>query len=408
MNSVYEEFKNKKPIWSDTLRRTVQILRKYGLTLTAKDIADELGLAFRTFYHYLEGMGITYFMVVNAVRAEAEEKTREKLERREVKRLPPRTYEEFLEREVVKEVVRKLTIGRITDKQKNRVLRYWFRLCRELELTPEQFYEDGEVKKKITEWLSKKIEEGYDKDSLIASLQALQKWLETNILPAIIEQAEYKGEFTTAEIPLSVRDRIVLDLLEKGDELSLTTIKALAFLYYTGSRSEALTNYIVESKVTIDNPDIHRAFGEREFIVVKTEEKGKKGKKYEWRKLIPASYEPLLPPRLTQSDLEKVRKVVKIELMKYINELNEDSKKYITEAKKSLHLLRHTSAREYLRAFKFNRYLVSKMLGWVKESNLQIYGDYGLFELLKVSSEEHKIEFVSPEVKQKLLTFLLK
>jgi hypothetical protein len=68
--------------------------------------------------------------------------------------------------------------------------------------------------------------------------------------------------------------------------------------------------------------------------------------------------------------------------------------------------MRHTSAREYLRAFKFNRYLVSKLLGWMKESNLSIYGDYSLLELLTVSTEEHKVNFVSDDVKTILLKTL--
>jgi len=408
VNQAYEQYKDVKPVMADVLRRTVLTLRKYGLSLTAKDVADELGLAFRTYYRYLETLGLTYFIVVNAVKQEAEEIKKKKIERREVKRLPPRSYDEFLEREVVKEVAKKLTVANIGEGQKTKILRTWFKLSQELELTPEDFYGDGEVKRKITEWLSNKIEQGYDKDALISILQSLQKWLETPILPTVIEQSEYKGEYTTAEIPKAIRDKIVLDLLEKGDELSLTTIKALMFLYYTGSRAESLTNFTVEQKIKLDNPDILRAYGEDSFIVVRTLEKGKKGKKIEWRKLIPLSYEPLLPPKLTRSDLDKIRRVLRNELIKYENELNDDTKRYIREAQKSLHLMRHTSAREYLRAFKFNRYLVAKLLGWQKESNLQIYGDYGLFELLKVSAEEHKIEFVSPHIKQKLLTLFQK
>jgi len=406
VNQAYLNVKESRPVYAEIIKKTVELLRRRGLQLTAQDIADELGLAFRTYYYYLEKAGVTYALIVNAVKTEAEEKMKEKLERREVKRLPPKSKEEFMERDVVKAVIDKLRVGNVSETQRNRVINLWFRLCRELDLSPEDFFDGEEIKQKILTWLSKKVEQGYNKNSLIAGLQALQMWLEAPLLSAVIKQAEYKGEFTTAEIPPHVRDKIVLDLLKNGDELSKTTIKALMFLYYTGSRAEALTNYVVESEITINNPDMVRALEENRFVVVKTEEKGKKGKKYTWSKLIPASYKPLLPPRLTKADLEKVRKLLKHELMKYIDELNEDTKAYILDAKKSLHLMRHTSAREYLRAFKFNRYLVSKLLGWVKESNLSIYGDYSLLELLTVSTEEHKVKFVSDDVKAILLKTL--
>ena len=406
--AVNQAYTNKegKPVYAETIRKTIEILRKRGLSLTAQDIADELGIAFRTYYHYLEKSGLTYQMLVYAVKAEAEEIKQRKMERREVKRLPPRDIKEFLERDVVKEVINKMRVANISESQFNKVLRLWFRLCRELDLSPEDFYDGEEIKQKIIQWLGKKVEEGYNKNSLIAGLQALQMWLETPLLSVVIKQAEYRGEFTTAELPLYTRNKIVLDLLSKGDELSKTAIKALMFLYYTGSRAEALTNYVSEGEIVINNPDFNRVFEENKFIVVKTEEKGKKGKKYEWRKLIPASYKPLLPPRLTKSDLEKIRRILKHELMKYIDELNEDTKAYVLDAQKSLHLMRHTSAREFLRAFRFNRYLVAKLLGWVKESNLSIYGDYGLLELLQVSTEEHKIKFVSDDVKNLLLKTL--
>jgi hypothetical protein len=85
---------------------------------------------------------------------------------------------------------------------------------------------------------------------------------------------------------------------------------------------------------------------------------------------------------------------------------NNETIKYIKDAKRTLHLFRHTFARDALKAFKWNRYLVAKLGGWVKDSNLQIYGDYDLLSLIEASVEEHRIEFCSEECKKRIEEFL--
>jgi hypothetical protein len=106
----------------------------------------------------------------------------------------------------------------------------------------------------------------------------------------------------------------------------------------------------------------------------------------------------------------KVRRITREILEKLLAErpelFNSDTVKYIKDAQKVLHLWRHTFAREALKAFKWNRYLVAKLGGWVKDSNLQIYGDYDLLSLIEVSAEEHKMEFCSEECKKRIEEFL--
>jgi hypothetical protein len=71
--------------------------------------------------------------------------------------------------------------------------------------------------------------------------------------------------------------------------------------------------------------------------------------------------------------------------------------------KKYYHVWRHTATREWLAGLRYNRYLVAKILGWIKDSNLVIYGDFDLLALLKVRAEKHKIKFISDELYHELL-----
>jgi hypothetical protein len=241
-------------------------------------------------------------------------------------------------------------------------------------------------------------------------------WLEVNILPVFVKQEEYRGKFQSAELSPEVREMMVERLIKKAGkkkdkEIYKLTLASWVFLYHTASRSEALTNFVVEGKIRVRWEEFKRVFGTDEFVVVKTEEKGKKGRKFVWRKLIPSTWVHLIPKRnLTKTEVSKVRQITReilLELMKERPELfNSDTVKYIVEAKKTLHLWRHTFAREALRSFRWNRYLVAKMGGWIKDSNLQIYGDYDLLSLLEASSEEHEMRFCSEECKRKIEEFL--
>ncbi|RLE62231.1 MAG: hypothetical protein DRJ47_10990 [Thermoprotei archaeon] len=304
-------------------------------------------------------------------------------------------------------------------------LRFWYNLCYELKLAPEDFIDAREDKEKLEElrksildWLSKKVEQGYDKRTLIAQLQTLQKWLEVQILPSYIEQAEYRGKYQTAELTLEARELLARKLIEKARKSKRNhrkdyalTIRSIIFLYYTGSRAESLTNFAIEGEIKIEWDQFVKAYGETEFVIIKTEEKGKKGSKFTWRKLVPKSWAHLIPQRnLTEDELSKIRRILRETLNEMLNEhpelFNKDTVKYIRDLSKVLHLWRHTFARDALRAFKWNRYLVAKLGGWVKDSNLQIYGDFDLISLIQEASKEHQIIFAREEVKKEIEQFL--
>jgi len=392
----------------------IKMLLRRNINYSAEDIADSLGIARSTLFYRLKKLGISLEEIKKAVLFEIYQEQAKKIKKREKKALPPVTYDEFLEREVVKEIVKAMLSSNISESYRNDVLQFWYRLCFELKIAPEDFIEAREnrelleeIRKKIIDFISIKAQNGREKNALIAKLQALQKWLEVNILPSYIEQAEYKGKYQSAEIPLEARELLVRKLIEYGSNIAKLALRSIIFLYYTGSRAESLTNFTVEGEIRIEWLEFVKAYGESEFIIVKTEEKGKKGKKFTWRKLIPKSWAKYIPNRnLTSKELQKVRDIIEKALREIEYPFNEDTKKYIYEKSKTLHIWRHTFARDALRAFKWNRYLVAKLGGWVKDSNLQIYGDFDLLSLIQEASKEHQIKFVNEETKKLIDSFL--
>ena len=415
------------------IEKVVKFLRQ-NMNLSAEDVATKIGISRRALFDRLKRLGIGFAEIKSALVYEAQLRRKEKITKKEVKRLPPKDFNEFLEREVVKEVIKKLNTRNLSDPHRGRVLDTWYDLCVEMGLAPEDFFamEKEELQKIVIEFINKRKEEGYEINSVISDLQALQLWLEVPLLPPYIKQAEYTGKYTSAELTPEVRELMVNELIEACRDGKITingngkrkyvtkdicrlTLKSWVFLYYTGSRAEALTNFVKEYEIEIKALQFTKAFNEPKFLVVRTEEKGKEGRKFVWRKLIPKSWSNLIPERqLTNTEITKVRKVTRAVLMKlieqYPDKFNEDTRKYIVGQGrfkgKVLHLWRHTFAREFLKAFGWNRYLVSKLGGWIKDNNLKIYGDYDLLALIEASSEEHKVQFCNEVCKEKIEKFL--
>jgi predicted DNA-binding protein YlxM (UPF0122 family) len=412
------------------LEKVLKFLRQ-NMNLSAEDVAEKVGISRRALFDRLKRLGIEFSAIKNALVYEMQLKRKEKIVKKEVKRLPPKDWKEFIEREAVQEVLKKMV--KKSEPHKEKVLDIWFDISVEMGIAPEDLIdmEKEEVQKVIMDFIAKREKEGYEINSIISQIQALQLWLERPLLPPYIKQHEYKGKYTSAELTQEVRELMVNELVEacrngkingNGKRKYVTkdvcelTLRTWVFLYYTGSRAEALTNFIKEYEIELKAPQFIKAFnGETRFMVVRTEEKGKEGRKFIWRKLVPKNWSHLIPERqLTETEVEKVRKVTRAILMKlmeqYPDKFNEDTRKYIQGVGnfkgKVLHLWRHTFAREALRAFGWNRYLVSKLGGWVKDSNLQIYGDYDLLALIEASSEEHKMQFCSNVCKEKIEKFL--
>jgi site-specific recombinase XerC len=381
---------------------------------SAEDYAESLGLGRATLFWRLKQMGLSLEDVRKAVFYEVEIEKGQKIKKREIKALPPKDRNEFLQREVVQEVIKRMKAGGDKDNTIKSVISVWYNICKMYKVAPEDFTDNErieEIRNIIIDYLNKIKDEGKDIQAKIASLQTLAKWLEKPILPSYIEQQEYKGKYQSAELPLELRELMINEIMKINNDIAKLTLRTWIFLFYTGSRAEALTNFTVEGEFKVIWRDFIDVFNEDIFIIVRTMEKGKKGQKFVWRKLIPKSWSKFIPQRnLTPKEVQKVRKLTRSILMKlmelYPQYFNSDTVKYIKNVKKVLHVWRHTFAREMLKAFKWNRYLVSKLGGWIKDSNLQIYGDYDLLSLIQVSSEQHRVEFCSEECKKRIEAFL--
>ena len=384
-------------------------LRK-NIELPASDIAERLKMARSTLFYKLKKMGLTYYDIVQSLKDEAEEALQRKLETRKRKRLPPRDYQEFLERDIVKRVINTMKTAGRKQRFINSTIRFWYRMCKELGLAPEDFVEmeREQLWDMITQFIADLADEGLDINSVISTIQTIQKWLGVKILPPGVTQQEYKGKYQEAEIPREARNKIVLDLIDlyekTGDDIYLKTIQAMIFLYYTGSRRQALGNFTWGEKVRIKLKDFVDKFGTDTFRVVSTLEK----RGIRWTKLIPLNYAELLPNTpFSPSEINKISKILKKEMNEYRDLYNHHTILYLNKGK-TFHIWRHTATREYLRAFKYNRSLVAKLLGWIKESNLKIYGDFQLFELLNIMAEEHKVKFVDEPVYKRIKQVFLK
>jgi len=396
---VNEVYINAKIPEKEFLVTIVKEIRK-NPKQSAEDIAERLKIARSTFFYRLKKLGLTYNDIVKAVLQEAEEQFKRKIERRQAKRLPPKDKNEFLEREIVKKVIQRMKTAGLKQTHITRVINYWYRMCKALGISPEDFVDmDREqLWDMITQYLSDRADEDVDIRNDISILQTIQKWIGARILPPGITQKEYKGKYQEAEIDFEHRNKIVRDLLElyrqTRDPIYLKTIQAMAFLFYTGSRRQALLNFVWGDVVRIKLKDFTEKFGEDKFRVVSTLEK----RGLRWNKLIPYSYYEILPNTpFSPTEVRRIAKILKQAMMKYYDEYNRHTKMYL-EKSKVFHVWRHTATRTYLRAFKYNRSLVAKLLGWIKESNLVIYGDFELFQLLNIMAEEHDIKFVSPEL----------
>jgi hypothetical protein len=381
---------------------------------SAEDYAESLGLGRATLFWRLKQMGLSLEDVRKSVFYEVEVEAQRKIKKREVRALPPKDKQEFLQREIVQETIKKMRTANVSESHIENAIAVWYDICKKFKIAPEDFADNEkveELKSVIVDYINRKKEEGKEVRAFIALLQTLAKWLERPILPSYVEQSEYRGKYQSAELPLELRELMVNEIMKYDNDIAKLALRAWIYLYYTGSRAESLTNFSIEGEFKANWSDFIDVYGESEFVIVKTLEKGKKGQKFAWRKLIPKSWSKYIPSRnLTRKELQKIRAITRAILerlaQQYQQYFNADTLKYVKDLKKTMHIWRHTFAREALRAFGWNRYLVSKLGGWIKDSNLQIYGDYDLLSLIQVSSEKHKIEFCSEKCKERIEAFL--
>lgn len=382
------------------------------LEMSAEELSSRLGIARSSLFNYMNRLGIKYKDIIEALRQEAEETLAKKLEKREIRRVLPSSKQEFLERSIVQQMKNKMVSAGKKTHYVNRIISFFYSLCRTLGLAPEdmiELHKEGrseELYDMIVSYISDQASLGKDVNNIIRQLQSIQKWLGARILPPGITQKEYKGKYQEAEIPLSVREEIVRELLElykqTGDTTYIRTIQAMIILYYTGSRRQALTNYQVSDMVTVTHEKFIRAMRTNRFRIIVTLEK----KDLTWRKLIPAYYDEAIPRNnFSYSELKQIARILKEQLTKRMDKLNSHTCLYL-EKSKVFHIWRHTATREYLRVLEYNRSLVAKLLGWIKDSNLVIYGDYSILQLLGAEGgveQQTYLDFVSPELREEIL-----
>jgi len=383
-------------------------------------VARQLETSRITLWRRLQKCGTTWQELKKKAQEEARERKKQlelKLQKKlEAKRIPPENFEEFTKRTVVVELMEKLQSASISEYQRRDIIKTWWKiittynqlvrslkelndpLAEELyEITPEDFVDPEIPLKEKQKWIERVVAVWRQKyseiNAHISRIQSLQKYLEVQILPRHLEQQEYTGKYSGAYIPPHVMERLIYDILElfdkTGNMFYLKCVQAILFLLYTGSRREALTNYkVVHEKLEVRNEMITQLIGDSTVTVVETEEKGKKGRKIKHNKIIPYSIrDTALPQRFSRTEVARLAELVrKILIEKYVTELNETTKLYLTQAKRSLHLLRHTSAYSFLVASNYNMFLVSKLLGWIKADNLKIYANPTLMYILSSTS----------------------
>jgi len=349
------------------------------------DIAEILGIGRTTLYYKLKQAGYSFEGLRKVVFEEVEKERESRLKRKEVKELPPKNYSEFLEYDSVKRIKEKLDTAPLTPNYRKRVLRLIYNVCRTLDIAP------SEITPQVLLEYFKKKKEGREENELRKEIKTVAKWFEIT-LPPYIEISEYKGKFVTAELDVRLRYLFLKTAKEILDPKEYKLVRGVVMFLFRGGRRESLMTARLGEVVELGA--IPEFGNESRFKVVLTEEKGKKGRKLRWSRLIPLSeweYIKQIGLPLTIGEVKKVevllRKVFNELIIRYNKLMNQDTKEYLKHGK-VFHIWRHTSAREYLRAFNWNRYLVAKLLGWVKPDNLQIYGDYSALELLKMTYQK--------------------
>lgn len=133
INQIYQQAPTD---YKQFLISLIKQMRK-NIRAPAEDIAVNLGLGRSTLFYRLQRLGLRFDEIQKALLLEAEEEFKRKLERREIRRLPPRDKQEFLERETVKKMIQAITASGKKQRYINRVINSFYKLCRALTLSPE-------------------------------------------------------------------------------------------------------------------------------------------------------------------------------------------------------------------------------------------------------------------------------
>ena len=403
-------------------QRKEEVFELLGRGIPAEEVAKKFGVSRRSLFYWLKKQGVTIKQLQEEYRKKLEEKERAKKEKMARLGAVPTSFEEFLKLEEIKKFYDWLRARNVTTSEE--IVGTIHKVCMELNIHPLMLLEE-EGKDKLTSFLAE-AKERYAKQTLESYKAHIRLWYKFNEQqpPAILTLERYKSKVAHLAW-FDAEDR--LRILETAKKMLKTDEydklrAALMFLFYTGSRAEALKNVkFEERKIKVNGKEIPA-------VIAITLEKGRHGKK-QWEKPIkPEIYFKYIKGRLpfSEKELKWIRNTLKKIYMKIaeeeglkVEEVIENKgrrkrKKYIVHGSIKLtyalnhqiHIWRHTAAMTLLHATDWNIGLVSEILGWENPEILyQVYGrmppEKKIAVVYGVEYEKPKFEYVYGEWEKK-------
>lgn len=380
-------------------QRKEEVFELLGRGIPAEEVAKKFGVSRRSLFYWLKKQGVSAKQLQEQYKKEKEEKERAKKEKLVKLGTVPTSFEDFLKLEEVKKFYDWLRARNVTTAED--IVRTIHKVCLELNIHPLQLLE-GEGKDKLTEFLAS-AREKYAKQTLESYKAHLRLWYKFNEKqpPAILTLERYKSKIAhLAWFNEEERFNMLKAARKmlKAEEYELFRA-AVMFLFYTGSRAEALKNArFEERKIKVNGKEIPA-------VIAITREKGRHGKK-QWEKPIKSGiYFRYIKGRLpiAEKELKWLRRTLK---KIYGQVLDKNSVKYEYAMHHPIHVWRHTAAMTLLHATDWNIGLVSEILGWENPEILfQVYGrmppEKKIAVVYGVEYERPKFEFLWGELEKK-------
>ena len=380
-------------------QRKEEVFELLGRGIPAEEVAKKFGVSRRSLFYWLRKQGVSIKQLQQEYKKKQEEKEAKKREKLAKLGAVPTNFEEFLKLEEVKKFYDWLRARNVTTSEE--IVRTIHKVCMELNIHPLMLLEEG-GKDKLTSFLAE-AKERYAKQTLESYKAHLRLWYKFNEQqpPAILTLERYKSKIAhLAWFNEEERFKILeaARKMLKAEEYELFRA-AVMFLFYTGSRAEALKNVrFEERKIKVNGKEIPA-------VIAITQEKGRHGKK-QWEKPIkPEIYFKYIKGRLpiAEKELKWLRRILK---KIYEQVLDKNSVKYEYAMKHPIHVWRHTAAMTLLHATDWNIGLVAEILGWENPEILfQVYGrmppEKKIAIVMGIEYEKPKFEFVYGELEKK-------
>ena len=379
--------------------RREEVFELLGRGIPANEVARKLGVSRRSLFYWLRKQGITIKQLQEEYKARKEEREKARKERIAKLGALPENFDDFVNLEEIKKFYDWLRARNVTIAED--IVRTIHRVCKEMNLHPLMLLEN-EGKEKLTSFLAK-IREQYAKQTVESYKAHLRLWYKFNeqTPPAILALERYKSKIAhLAWFDENDRFNILKTAKSMLKDKEYDLLRgALMFLFYTGSRAEALKNVrFEERKIKVNGKELIA-------VIAITQEKGRHGKK-QWEKPIKTEiYFKYIKGRLPISEKE-VRWLRRVLKKIYEKCIDKNSVKYEYAMKHSIHIWRHTAAMTLLHATDWNIGLVAEILGWENPEILfQIYGrmppEKKIAVVYGVEYEKPKFEFLYGELEEK-------